>query len=90
MRKHGFNNIGRSKDSGLEENIVTLKALGIAGTVHSFMVLIDYHGYRPGKFDVLQNVIGDFGMSFIKLNSIVFNFLGLLRISAGTQILPKS
>ena len=39
---HGFNDIGDSKDAGLDHCRVSRETPGIPGTVYSFVVLVDY------------------------------------------------
>jgi len=45
---------------------------------------------RPGEVNILQDIVTGLRMSFDETEFEFVSFVGLLRISAGTDILPRS
>ncbi len=77
MRSHGFDDISHRNYPGFQNNIITGKSGGIAGTIHSFMML--KHGLRdrPGEIDTFQDIISGLRMFFDDAEFSLRNPLGL-------------
>jgi hypothetical protein len=52
VESDGLHNVGDGQNPCLQKNIIFLKTLRIAGSIHPFMMLKDDIGHGPGKFDV--------------------------------------
>jgi len=62
VRSHRLHHVGYGHDPSLRKNLISLKPMGISGTVHPLMVLKDNLGHGPGKLDLLENFIRGFRM----------------------------
>ena len=67
---HRFDDIGDLEDPRLEQALLALQPLRIAGTVQPLMVLEDDPCHGPGKVDILQNGLSGPGVG---LDQAVFD-----------------
>ena len=63
MGTHGLDHIGHGENLGLKQDLLVGQPARITRSIQMFMVLIDNIRHRPGKGDVLEDIVADLGMA---------------------------